>query len=280
MKRAILCIAVYLISATIFKSVRAGESIVSLSPANEVYVTHLYHQIDFGKNPLSYDVFEKAYRGYRNLKEAGKLNDQKNLLTVCDFTLSSSQNRMWIIDLANKKVLFNTYVAHGQGSGEEFATAFSNRNDSHQSSIGFYVTGDTYIGEHGASLRLMGMDNGYNNAAYDRGIVVHGADYVSGQFVTNNQRLGRSWGCPAVPSQLSAPIINTIKSGTCLFLYYPEKKYLQTAYWLNKKIDHMPADQFTNDLQTPLMAFAKRDTVIQYLSPTGKVDSMSHTGRM
>ena len=143
------------------------------------------------------------------------------------------------------KVLFNTWVAHGQGSGTEYATSFSNTNSSHQSSLGFYVTGTTYNGIHGTSLRLFGMDEGYNDAAFDRDIVVHGADYVSEKFIKEREYLGRSWGCPAVPSNLSLPIINTIKDGTCLFIYYPEKNYLLASNWLNKKMSVMPGSNIS-----------------------------------
>jgi hypothetical protein len=280
MKKLALCAFVYLITALSFKSVTATETIAANNEASvENYIFSLYNQINFGKGDhLSFEAFDNAYHGYVNLRNAGKLNTDKQLLTICDFTLSSTANRLWIIDLKQKKVLFNTYVAHGQGSGEEFATAFSNNSDSHQSSLGFYVTGDTYDGEHGTSLYLNGMDHGFNDAAYDRGIVVHGADYVCGRFVADNQQLGRSWGCPAVPSKLSGTIINTIKDGTCLFIYYPQKKYMQTAYWLNKKIDRLPDSNNTTlycDVNFPVFApeTPKKVTSIQYVS-NGKIDSI------
>lgn len=273
MKKAILCLSVYLMTAISVKPVDAVEHISSAAinqASIENYISNEYRQIDFGHcgGKLSLEVFSKAYHGYLALQDAGKLTG-RHMLTICDFTKSSTQDRLWIIDLDAKKVVFNTFVAHGQGSGEEFATAFSNHEDSHQSSLGFYVTGDTYIGEHGVSLRLYGMDNGFNDAAYDRGIVVHGANYVSGNFIAGNDRLGRSWGCPAVPSQLSDAIINKIKNGTCLFIYYPQKKYLETAYWLNKKIDHLPGDTFYPNFQAPMPT----DTIIEYVSASGKVDS-------
>lgn len=245
----ILCLSVCLFSvfSPVNNIVYANEP-VSLINSDmehrvESYITDVYSQINFGQNePLDKTVFHNAMIGYLNLRNAGKLNTSKSLLTICDFTKSSNDYRFWIIDLNQKKVLFHTYVAHGQGSGDEFARAFSNRQDSHQSSLGFYVTGDTYDGEHGLSLRLHGMDNGFNSAAYDRGIVVHGADYVNSNFIAGNQRLGRSWGCPAVPAGLSTAIINTIKEGTCLFVYYPQKNYLKSAYWLNRKVDRLPDD--------------------------------------
>lgn len=202
-------------------------------------VAEVYKQIDFSSGePLNYEVFAKAYTGYQNLKKANKLNAERNILTVSDYSLSANKKRMWIIDMNSRKVLINTHVAHGQGTGEEYARHFSNREGSHQSSMGFYVTGDTYIGKHGNSLHLHGMDEGYNSAAYERAIVVHGAGYVSPDFIAGTGRLGRSWGCPAVSNELSDTVINTIKEGTCMFIYYPEKKYMETCQWLKMPSEH------------------------------------------
>jgi hypothetical protein len=204
-------------------------------------VSDVFNSIDFtGADKLNYEVFAKAYTGYQNLKAANKLSAAKNILTVSDYSLSANKKRMWIIDLDSRRVLINTYVAHGQGTGEEYAQHFSNREGSHQSSIGFYVTGDTYTGKHGNSLHLHGMDDGYNSAAYERAIVVHGAGYVSSDFIAGTGRLGRSWGCPAVSNELSDKVIETIKDGTCLFIYYPEKKYLETCQWLNNSTSPAP----------------------------------------
>lgn len=196
---------------------------------------NIYNRIDFGKeDPLSREIFRKAYTGYLNLKEAGKLDPAHPLLSICDFSLSANTKRLWIIDLDRSRVLFHTLVAHGQGSGEEFAVNFSNRENSHQSSLGFYVTDETYSGDNGYSLKLNGMDYGYNDAAYSRAIVMHGADYVCESFIRDNKRLGRSWGCPAVPAAISKDIINTIKERTCLYIYYPNRTYLAQSVWLNK----------------------------------------------
>lgn len=195
----------------------------------------IYNLINFGKEePLSRDVFRKAYLGYSNLKDADKLNNGESLLTICDFSLSANVKRLWVIDLETHKILFHTLVAHGQGTGDEFAVNFSNRDNSHQSSLGFYVTQETYSGDNGYSLKLNGMDRGYNDRAYDRAIVMHGAAYVCDSYIRSNQRLGRSWGCPAIPVAMAAPIINTIKNGTCLYISYPSKAYLNSSVWLNK----------------------------------------------
>ena len=245
MKKVLLGLVVYLMFPFSNPAVFAGEGgSVKTEAKVESYISGVYRQIDFGKyNHLQYDAFDKAYHGYLNLKNAGKLNADKAIISVCDFSLPSTEKRLWIIDLRNKKVLYNTYVAHGQGSGADYARYFSNKANSHESALGFYVTEDTYQGKHGTSLRLEGMDKGFNDAAYDRGIVVHGADYVSDQFIKSTNRLGRSWGCPAVPSKLSLPIINTIKDRTCLFIYYPETKYLETGYWLNKQVNDLPGNK-------------------------------------
>ena len=274
MKRLILCMMAYLIVAHPFKVVSADETKSYAEEARVAnYISRIYDQIDFGKHSrLSYEVFDKAMHGYINLKNAGKLSSDKAIISICDFNLPSTENRLWVIDLSAKKVLYNTYVAHGQGSGEDYAVAFSNRENSHQSSLGFYVATETYEGEHGTSLRLQGMDEGFNDAAFDRGIVVHGADYVSNRFISGNDRLGRSWGCPAVPSALSLPIINTIKDSTCLFIYYPDTKYISSTYWLNKKIAFLPGndmygDMMQADIQKPKVK------VIEYVR-NGKVDSV------
>lgn len=203
------------------------ENVSPQNPAEEIY-----RQLQFTDETLNFEVFEKAFRGFQNLKKSGKLRPGQDVLSVCDFSLSSNKKRLWVIDLGEKKVLFNTLVAHGKGTGEEFATNFSNTENSHQSSLGFYVTEQTYNGDNGYSLRLFGMDRGYNDAALERCIVMHGAKYVSEDFIKSEKRLGRSWGCPAVPTSLAKPIINTIKNQTCLFIYYPDQNYLASSQWL------------------------------------------------
>ena len=270
----IVCLCAYLTVAFSYKVVSADEGLPSVNEVRvERYIEQIYKQIDFSKSAhLSYEVFDKAYRGYLNLLNSGKLNTDNNILSVCDFSLPSTENRLWIIDLNKKKVLFNTYVAHGEGSGEEVATSFSNNENSHKSSLGFYVTGDIYEGEHGTSLRLNGMDDGFNDAAYDRSIVVHGAEYVCDKYIAKKQRLGRSWGCPAVPPSLSLPIINAIKYGTCLFIYYPDNKYLSSTYWLNRKITRLPENNVLADA-LPVVAARPAVRQIEYIH-NGKVDSV------
>lgn len=197
------------------------------------YAEEIYNSIGFDNiNQLKSDVFSKAFLGFTNLKKEGKLDEDSHLLTICDFSLSSAEKRLWVIDLNEKKVLYNSLVAHGKNTGDEFAQKFSNTESSLQSSLGFYITESTYNGNNGYSLKLMGMDSGFNDAAFKRAIVMHGADYVSEGFIKSQKRLGRSWGCPAVPRALAQPIINTIKGKNCLFIYYPDNQYLSSSKWL------------------------------------------------
>ncbi|MBS1771700.1 MAG: murein L,D-transpeptidase catalytic domain family protein [Bacteroidetes bacterium] len=243
MKRLVLCCVAIVLALTVNFTAKADD-VFEASPIKK-QIAAIYSSIDFGKdNQLAFEVFQQAYIGYANLNDEGKLNENKRILTICDMSLSANIKRMWIIDLDARKVLLNTYVAHGQGSGEEFATKFSNKMNSHQTSIGFYVTGSTYNGEHGNSLYLHGMDKGYNHLAYERSIVVHGADYVNPGFICSNDRLGRSWGCPAVSDKLSDKVINYIKDSTCLYVYFPQANYLKSSYWLNKKIGSIPDNMF------------------------------------
>ncbi|MEO5776394.1 MAG: murein L,D-transpeptidase catalytic domain family protein [Flavobacterium sp.] len=182
----------------------------------------IYNQIDANSFVLpSFDCFNLALDGFYKLKEKGIV--QKNILTLVDFSLSSNTKRLWVIDLDKKIILFQTLVAHGRNTGEEFAKQFSNQAESFQSSIGFYATGEIYNGKHGMSLKLDGLEKGLNDNARERAVVVHGADYVSESFIKQNKRLGRSQGCPAIPVEMNAKIINVIKDKSCLFLYHPSK---------------------------------------------------------
>ncbi|RZK27674.1 MAG: murein L,D-transpeptidase catalytic domain family protein [Hymenobacter sp.] len=171
----------------------------------------------------SVECFAKALNGFNLLKSQGKI--KKDLLTVIDFSKSSNSKRLWIIDMATQTVVYNTLVAHGRNSGDEFANDFSNDNSSNKSSLGFYATGEIYQGKHGKSLRLDGLESGVNSNARSRGVVMHAADYVSEGFIKMHNRLGRSQGCPALPNGLTQEVINLIKDKSCLFIYHPTKKY-------------------------------------------------------
>jgi hypothetical protein len=164
------------------------------------------------------ESFTKALRGFYLLKEKGLI--KKDILTIIDFSLSSNNKRLWVIDLATNTILFHSLVAHGRNTGGEFANNFSNTNQSLMSSLGFYVTAETYKGKHGVSLKLDGLEKGINDNARERAVVIHGASYVSESFIKTNKILGRSQGCPAIPENLATPIINTIMNGSCLFIYH------------------------------------------------------------
>ena len=192
----------------------------------------LYNELELEKAGLSQAAFETAYKGYVKLADNDKLNNTE-YLTICDFSQSSKKKRLYVIDMEEKKIVMNTYVAHGRNSGMEFATKFSNKPESLQSSLGFYTTKNTYYGEHGLSLRVAGLEPGFNDKAFDRAIVVHGADYIGASRLRNSSYMGRSYGCPAVPAAESAALINTIKNGTCLFIYHPAKNYLNGSKILN-----------------------------------------------
>lgn len=225
-----------------------GQEAALADSAVSRYIKDTYRQISFDKNKvLSPHVFETAMRGYISLKQEGELSTKKDILSVCDFNLPSTTPRLWVIDLQSKKVLFNTYVAHGQGTGGLYATDFSNKKDSRQSSLGFYVTTGTYRGKYGLSLYLEGKDKHFNDAAMTRQIVVHGAPYVSREFIRNNKEgyLGRSWGCPAVPVSLAGKIIPTIQDSTCLFVAFNSKAYVNKSVWLKKPVLNLPVFRAT-----------------------------------
>ncbi|QMU30243.1 murein L,D-transpeptidase catalytic domain family protein [Adhaeribacter radiodurans] len=192
--------------------------------AFQVDVYKLYEEIGLEKSGLTLDVFNDALLGYLNLKAQGQLSDKK-LLTVVDFNKPSTEKRLWVIDLADKKVLFNSLVAHGKNSGENLAEQFDNTVNSEKSSLGFYVTQDIYMGKHGTSLKLVGMDENFNTNALERCVVMHGADYVSDAFITQHGRLGRSQGCPALPMENHRQVIEAVKGKTCLFIHANKKEF-------------------------------------------------------
>lgn len=191
----------------------------------------LYNELNLSSLGLSPQAFNYAYKGYQYLSKKGRINTQ--VLVICDMSQSSNKKRFYVLDLSENKVLMTSYVAHGKGSGMEYASRFSNKANSHQSSLGFYVTGSTYYGEHGLSLRLLGLESGFNDHAVRRNIVIHGAPYIGDRYLQDNRVMGRSYGCPAVPDTESDEIINLIKDGTCLFIYHPTKTYLKKSRILN-----------------------------------------------
>ena len=192
----------------------------------------LYQQFDLQEAGLTKKAFEYALKGYYYLLDHHWLN-KTNILSICDLSQSSRNKRLYVLDLEQKKVLVNTYVAHGRNSGKEFASSFSNNPSSHKSSLGFYITQGTYYGNNGLSLKIRGMERGFNDRAGGRNIVVHGSQYVGPDFLEMNQFCGRSYGCPAVPADEIEPIIDLIKEGSVLFIYHPTKKYISKSKILN-----------------------------------------------
>ena len=180
------------------------------------------------------DVFEKALTGYYNMKSRDEVSD-KPIITIVDFSKSSNEKRLWVVDLDKKELLYNTYVSHGRNSGDEFAENFSNKKESYMSSIGFYVTEGTYYGKHGLSLKLEGLDQNFNTNAKDRCIVMHGADYATEEFIAQAGRLGRSLGCPAIPMEEHEDIIKTVVGGTAMYIHAEQDNY--TSQYL----DHVTA---------------------------------------
>ena len=198
----------------------------------EDHVRFLYKTIGLKNNGLSFDVFRYALIGYYNLKGNGNIK-KRGIISIIDYRKSSNEERFYVIDLINKKVLYHTLVAHGRHSGELYARHFSNEPGSLKSSLGFFITGDTYEGEHGYSLYLFGMEKGINEKARARRIIVHGAYYVRSSFIKQYGRLGRSQGCPALPAGPHIDIIDTIVGGTCFFQFYNDSKYLMSSSLLD-----------------------------------------------
>ncbi len=192
----------------------------------------LYEDLDLQHLGLSKQTFDYAMKGFNLLIDQGKVENE-HIISIVDFSMPSSKKRLFVIDIKQVKVVFNTYVAHGVNSGAAMAKEFSNSPESLKSSLGFYETQQTYEGGHGYSLRLQGLEKGINDNANSRDIVIHAADYVTEDFIKARGYIGRSWGCPALPEKLNKPIINKIKGGTCLFLFSPDKSYLSKSKIIN-----------------------------------------------
>jgi hypothetical protein len=177
------------------------------------------------------DVFGMALGAASCAVRTGAV-EHPQTLTVIDYSKPSSQKRLWVFDLTRRQLIYEELVAHGQGSGADRSTLFSNEPETHQSSLGLFVTDTTYDGKNGYSLRLDGLDAGINDHARERAIVMHGAPYVSESFVKANGRLGRSWGCPAIRNDVAREVIDRIKGGGLVFAYYPDKEWLKSSKFL------------------------------------------------
>ena len=207
----------------------SSEKVTDNKTVNAVSVTDekmsLYEDLNLDSLGLSRKAFAYALAGFKNLLAEGKIQ-KDNLLSILDFTLPSGKKRLFVIDLVAEELVFHTYASHGKNSGKIIPTKFSNKTNSNQSSLGFYVTGDIYNGKHGESLRLLGEEKGINDKALQRGIVMHSATYVDEDIIASQGFIGRSQGCPALPRNISKDIINKIKEGSCLFIYSPDKFYV------------------------------------------------------
>jgi hypothetical protein len=218
--------------ATTLNKTAVTNSATDNSALANYWIDSLYSTMNLNEKGLSRDVFFTACKGYEYMLSQDKLLKQ-GLLTICDYSQASNKKRLYVLDLNNGKILFNTYVAHGHNSGNDYATSFSNSDDSHKSSLGFMRTAETYFGDNGYSMRLDGMENGFNNNVRARAIVMHGSDYVNAERASNGTMMGRSFGCPAVPAAEVKSIVDCIKGGSCFFNYYPDKNYTKASKIIN-----------------------------------------------
>jgi hypothetical protein len=209
------------------------------APANPALVDSAWSSATLGT--LNPEVFHLAIGAAACAVRSGAIDDLATL-TVIDYSRPSTEKRLWVFDLQTRRLLFEELVAHGQGSGENMATLFSNQAESHQSSLGLFRTEDTYVGKNGYSLRLRGLDDHYNDQAYARAIVMHGAPYVSDEFARVQGRLGRSWGCPALREGIAREVIDTVKGRGLLFSYYPDPAWLAASKYLGDCAATAPSD--------------------------------------
>jgi hypothetical protein len=201
----------------------------AISASTAAFNRAAFAETDIGT--LERNVFDLALGAATCAVRSGAARSPRTL-TVIDYSKPSSQKRLWVFDLTTRELVYEELVAHGQGTGADLATRFSNDNESHQTSLGLFVTDTTYVGKNGYSLRLDGLDKGYNDRARERAIVMHGAPYVSQSFVKANGRLGRSWGCPAVSDAVARELIDSVKGGGLVFAYYPDAEWLKTSKYL------------------------------------------------
>ena len=190
------------------------------------------HEITVQARNLTPHILKMALSAYEHAKREGLVD--KQIVTIIDYSKPSTEKRLWVVDLASKKVLFNTLVAHGRNSGLDMARKFSNEYQSLTSSLGVFLTGKTYFGHNGYSLVMEGLEQGINDKAEARRIVFHPAHYVSEDFIKRTGRIGRSWGCPALSPHIAPQLIDTIKDGTLVFAYYPDKHWLNRSNFLQK----------------------------------------------
>ena len=227
--------------ASIFHSGQKNNNKAVAKPAAKTIKTSSIHKLKVNINTqvkrlqgktqsLDPKVLRLALTAYDHAATKGIV--KKPYLTIIDYSKPSYEKRMWIVNLAKDSVLYHTYVAHGQGSGVTKPTRFSNVPQSKESSLGTFLTGNSYFGHKGIAMRLNGLEQGINNKALSRAIVMHGAWYMNPSFIQKYHRAGRSWGCPAVGTHLAKPIINTIKDGSVIFAYYPKQQFLKDSRYV------------------------------------------------
>ncbi len=199
---------------------------ISLTPVEEI--TQLYDVfVENNSSVPNLESFKNGMIGYNKLSDKNLIN--KQILTIIDFSLSSKKERMWVMDISKNKILYHTVVSHGKNTGSEFATKFSNKKNSLQSSLGFFITGETYYGKNGLSLFIDGIEKQFNSNARERYVVIHGASYANPSAIKNLGRLGRSYGCPALPTAISKEIIDLIKNKSVLYIYSDDKTYAKNS---------------------------------------------------
>lgn len=186
---------------------------------------------DGARGSIAPTVLDLALSAAGCAVRAGAVDDPATL-TVIDYSRPSTEKRLWVFDLRRKALLYEELVAHGQGTGDNMARRFSNTPRSHQTSLGLFVTAESYVGQNGYSLRLDGLDRGFNDRARERAIVIHGAPYVNDDIIQSMGRLGRSWGCPAVRPAVARPLIDTVKGGGLVFAYANDPAWLASSAYL------------------------------------------------
>ncbi len=211
-----------------------GENITPNKTVPEPEETDFHLQFIYSRlsdNNLNFEAFRLAYKGFIKIHSEELLfND--SIITVIDYSKPSSVERLYILDIKNIKILEKSLVAHGQSTGSVLPESFSNVCQSHKSSLGFYITENTYLGKHGYSLRIEGIEKGINDNAKKRAIVFHGAQYVSWKYISEYGRIGRSFGCPALPLEKNREIIDLIKDRSCVFIYHPSSNYLKESRFI------------------------------------------------
>lgn len=254
--KALLCVTIFFCFQNVAQAHNDGNepngkgfpsllSNTANSPLLKRTADSLYDMISLGEYGLAKDVFYNAYKGFRYLSNKGLLQ-KKNILTICDYSQSSINKRLYVIDLKEGRLLFNTFVSHGRNSGDEFATSFSNFQNSNKSCLGFLITGGTYKGKAGLSMTFDGMEPAINDHVRSRAIVFHGSRFVSASSGANGNAISKSLGCPAVPYGIHTRIIDEIKGGSCFFIYHPDQWYALSSKIMNAAFDLKPVIDESN----------------------------------